>query len=649
MSGSIEHPRADWRSIAAYTAVLLAGLTVVFVLPWFLPPGRAIVSDSYAVGFSNRVAWIGTIGMAAGLALVGLRLHRPTVRPFLGSRPLPQERTPRWAVALLAALTLATGALLAWMTYNSFIYGEKNYFLDRMAYITNGNVPFVDLEFTYGPLLIWVPAGVQTLLAPLGATPQFAYALTWLAAYVAGSAARLLRRPHRRSTGGTWSGCFGAVGAYAWFNETVGLNSLHRPVPRPRRVPAVPAPRACRASGTRVWRGACGWRVGARDDGADVFGLSPDLGLAYLAAITAVTWAGSRGSGRRRGSVSDSRRSVSRSPPRSRSWRSWRRSPRPARSCRRWRPARSTSRCCPRRPCSRCSPAWPPPGRFCPARCPRTTRTGRSRLGMAVLTAVMLLGALGRADSGHLFFYGLPALFLVAGLSRQVAPRAAAAGMLAFALVFGASHLASAYFFYDEQLASAAIGTGKLSTVNSGRIVAFFGHPSGPARILRMRLLNGQKPYDISKLARYEPVAAPGGFRDTIAFDLARRHWLASSYYRGTPGTPEQFALERTYLDKADALIVPGGYAESLYERDARRDVRQDTRIGRDYVGLLMWPWTLPRRNETPDIDAMLADYLRDSFRPADCGGPVQRAREAPVGPGRTPVLLSCCPRRGRG
>src|SRR5204863_2064070 len=95
-----------------------------------------------------------------------------------------------------------------------------------LAYVLSGWRAYRDFEFTYGPLLIYLPAWASQVLQPLGISAAGAYSLTWIVAYASGvpllawCVNRLaLTRVQRNVT-------FVAIGVAASFNESVGMNGL---------------------------------------------------------------------------------------------------------------------------------------------------------------------------------------------------------------------------------------------------------------------------------------------------------------------------------------------------------------------------------------------------------------------------------------
>ena len=83
------------------------------------------------------------------------------------------------------------------------------------------------MEFTYGPLLAYLPVWLARVLRPAGIGIVAAYSLTFVAAFAAGRpAARVVRRPPRDHARDSATRRSRRSGSPPSFNETVGLNGL---------------------------------------------------------------------------------------------------------------------------------------------------------------------------------------------------------------------------------------------------------------------------------------------------------------------------------------------------------------------------------------------------------------------------------------
>ena len=164
---------ATRRTLAAVIVVLTC--LGVFWLPWLFPTVvRPVVSDSQVAGFTNRVA-----ELAFGLGAVALFLiawvGRATTPPFVQpSADAEEPRISRWVVYAAMAAGVAVVAVLGFL-YRDRPFLEAEYFIDRTLYLVNGSRPYIDFEFSYGPLLLYPQYILWLLLRPLGVSVSTAY------------------------------------------------------------------------------------------------------------------------------------------------------------------------------------------------------------------------------------------------------------------------------------------------------------------------------------------------------------------------------------------------------------------------------------------------------------------------------------------
>jgi len=140
-------PGRRFRIIAAF----LAGLTACFWLPFLIGKSDGI-SESSMYGYSNRVALIvflvftaAFVAWTKGLGLTFPDRNKPA--SGLSWRLL-------WSTALIST-ALATAVWLAARPGISF--QESPYFLDRYAMHGMGQRLYRDLDFSYGPLMFYLP------------------------------------------------------------------------------------------------------------------------------------------------------------------------------------------------------------------------------------------------------------------------------------------------------------------------------------------------------------------------------------------------------------------------------------------------------------------------------------------------------------
>lgn len=211
--------------IAVIVAVVLIG---VFVLPWLVPiHGAVLVSDSQAIGFSNRAAML---SMAAGTVAMFFLARRARASGGGGRRllfsldsvPADERVSARlmvWSIVLTLVAVAIFGALL-----RDRPIGDAAYFVDRILRVVAGGMPFSQIEFSYGPLLIYTPVALWRLLEWTGLNIYAVYYI-WLGiGYTIGLLVNsyLLNRIHVTRT--TRNAAFAVLAAMPLLIPTLGIN-----------------------------------------------------------------------------------------------------------------------------------------------------------------------------------------------------------------------------------------------------------------------------------------------------------------------------------------------------------------------------------------------------------------------------------------
>lgn len=189
----------------------------VFVLPFMFPRATSILSASSLAGFNNSLAYawfVLVLGVPAYLLANALPPAIMTFRaPETGHPSLVPTKTV--LVTILGHLLLF-GALYAYK--RGFVFAEALYFEDLIFRMGAGAVPFVDVHFFYGPLLLY-PAAFLTRAMSIEA----AYAIYYIAVYVMGLYILFVVLawlvPARKEADGWF-----LVFALGFFNPYTGLN-----------------------------------------------------------------------------------------------------------------------------------------------------------------------------------------------------------------------------------------------------------------------------------------------------------------------------------------------------------------------------------------------------------------------------------------
>lgn len=137
----------------------------VFLLPFLFPPPRPSLSAAYTAGFSNKVA-------ALAAAFIGVLSFTLAWKFQLFPRRTEdrdRESIPLWlalcCVAASATFTAAFGYLLCRAELASV---DNRYFLEYMDDVSRYHQRiYIDFSFAYGPLLLYFPLWMHSLLRPL--------------------------------------------------------------------------------------------------------------------------------------------------------------------------------------------------------------------------------------------------------------------------------------------------------------------------------------------------------------------------------------------------------------------------------------------------------------------------------------------------
>lgn len=158
----------------------LAGAGVFAVATFVLPYRLAVpetVSESYRVDFNNHAALLLFL-LCAGCFCVGVGGFGWPVRRA-------QAGLPRWTLA--AAVLLSVIVCVSWRLHRQHqpLGSESGYLINRQIQMAAGLRPYRDLEFIYGPLLLY-PG--YWLLTGLHLSPLHAYMSSWVAFWTLGTA-----------------------------------------------------------------------------------------------------------------------------------------------------------------------------------------------------------------------------------------------------------------------------------------------------------------------------------------------------------------------------------------------------------------------------------------------------------------------------
>lgn len=163
-------------------AVVLAAMALVagvFAVPYVIPASSPVVSASSLAGYNNSAAYL--------LYLVLVVMTGVLMAPFLKSIPIATPRVSqalRFAPTFLVWVVLGGHLVLFAVLYavkGYFVFGDGVYFQQVLARMTAGSTPYRDVNFLYGPAMLY-PA--FWLSRHVGVTA--AYGLYYVATYLTG-------------------------------------------------------------------------------------------------------------------------------------------------------------------------------------------------------------------------------------------------------------------------------------------------------------------------------------------------------------------------------------------------------------------------------------------------------------------------------
>ena len=262
------------RRRAAVIVCVIAAL-LIFAVPLGIPVAQqSTTSASYVVGFSNRAAVLAT-ALLAGIVLL-VWWWKPQGRELPTEPAAPTETI---GPALLCAVLTATVAWLiaAWwlLTASNLRYlADAGYFIEQAsAHAETGRRLYSDLEFAYGPLLFYPTVWVHVLLPGSWTSAYFVVLGTACCLGIAMLAWWMNQLP-MTGCARRWGFALLSLGA---LNPLLGMNYTFFRCITPFVVMWI-------ASGVEsVWY--CALMLSGGE--LLLLAISPELGLAFLAAVVA--------------------------------------------------------------------------------------------------------------------------------------------------------------------------------------------------------------------------------------------------------------------------------------------------------------------------------------------------------------------------
>jgi hypothetical protein len=530
------------RRVLGFLLAILICAFGVLLLPWFIPPGvNPIVSDSQIVGFSNRTAMI-ALGLAVVVAFVLANWHRKGVRPFV----MPDGADTGLSGWLVLGVAVATGfsaALMAYVLRGHAIF-DQGYFLDRMLLVTNGNVPYSQFEFAYGPGLLYFPTVVWTALRHFGASLIFSYDVVLVTVRVLG--VLVVAYVLNRLDGPNWlrTTMLLIVSVYAIAQVNMGLQWTLLRYAAPLLLMLV-------ALRTAAGEGAA-WKLPLVSVAAVIaaFVISPEMGVAVLVALLAAAV------------VLQIRRSEGAA---------WMIGALLCVALVAALPLGSHSTFTGFAGGTYYLPviAGPPVLLYLLSTLIVASAAGEGLLrlkpslaatqaGWIALSTVMIAPALGRADFGHVFWNGLPVLMAAPVIVWQWRPRL---GLAAVALV-GIISLAALGRYTVLAQGSGFLAVTSPETLPTELIVKIAPYlgisPEGlPGQRAAVQAQQSMNATDSARLLQLRKVAIPQQTDWSVAARLAERHALVPSYDMAGWGSSADAKRTMDGLAAADYLVLP--------------------------------------------------------------------------------------------
>ena len=161
----------------AVLAYIVLSLVAISFLPYFIPSAPT-ASDSYLFGYNNRAGII----LLLVLVAIGVIWTKGLKLRFLARG----SSTPVSVEALIFSLVaVACGCAIMYVFAGQHEgFGESFYVIDRAWLVAEGRVPYRDVEFAYGPAMLYGPVVLHSIFAISIAQ---AYYIFWAGSYLLGT------------------------------------------------------------------------------------------------------------------------------------------------------------------------------------------------------------------------------------------------------------------------------------------------------------------------------------------------------------------------------------------------------------------------------------------------------------------------------
>lgn len=234
---------------------------------------------------------------------------------------------------------------------------------------------------------------------------------------------------------------------------------------------------------------------------------------------------------------------------------------------------------------------------------------------LLIFNIIMLVGAFGRCDPGHIYWYGLSSLITMWMLTAYTNTRNFKIYTIAFILIFGIGMFASGLFLYKTELSTLVaryfISKGKVKSLDE-----FAEHVHYDTAIINRYADRLNEKIDFEGISKYNKIALPFDVDPAIYLYLLKNNIYAPEYYTGyfsNTFTPYQINAKLKALQDSNHkyMIVP----EAVYNFNYTSDIAAEKR----FISIsFLYPYNYTKKRDSQKMYAPVYTYIHDKFRPLE-------------------------------
>lgn len=142
-----------YKCFCVFVILSLIFVVLLYTVPYYFPPHHIAISTSYNVGFNNMLGIL-LLGVFCVFFILFAFFTREKALIVQSCSNTNDLKVLFIVLGTLSTLCLSTTILI----YARFKgYGEGAYFIPHLINLDLGREPYVDFEFGYGPLMIYIP------------------------------------------------------------------------------------------------------------------------------------------------------------------------------------------------------------------------------------------------------------------------------------------------------------------------------------------------------------------------------------------------------------------------------------------------------------------------------------------------------------